>query len=219
MGGPGRLIVFEGTEGVGKSTQAARLHADLPGSVLVREPGGTRLGEQLRELVLHSGGEIEPRAELLIFLAARAQLVPIIRQHLTEGTPVVADRFFLSTYAYQGAGRGLPENEIREANRVATDGLVPDLTFVLRYPVDAGLARAGGRDRMERSGVEFHRRVAAAFDRFVTADWQAGHSECGQIVDVDAQGGVDEVATRVRLALSRQWPEVDTWGEHCGHGR
>jgi dTMP kinase len=212
VAGAGRLIVFEGTEGVGKSTQAARLHAGLPGSMLVREPGGTGVGEQIRDLVLHGRGEIEPRTELLLFLAARAQLVPVIRQHLAMGTTVILDRFFLSTYAYQGAGRGIPESEIRVANQVATAGLVPDLTLVLRYPVAAGLTRAGGRDRMERSGVEFHERVAEAFSRYVTADWQAGHPECGRIVEIGAQGSIDDVAERV-------WQEVETWGEHCGHGR
>jgi dTMP kinase len=219
MAGAGRLIVFEGTEGVGKSTQAARLHAGLPGSLLVREPGGTGVGEQIRDLVLHGRGEIEPRTELLLFLAARAQLIPVIRQHLATGTTVILDRFFLSTYAYQGAGRGLPEDEIREANRVATAGLVPDLTFVLRYPVAAGLRRAGGQDRIERSGVDFHERVAAAFTRYVRAEWQYGHPECGPIVEIDAHGTVDEVAKRVWLALTGHWPEVQTWGEHCGHER
>jgi dTMP kinase len=216
---PGRLIVFEGTEGVGKSTQASRL-ADSLGAVLVREPGATSLGERIRGLLLDAEAAIEPRAELLLFLAARAQLVPVIRAHLAEGTTVVADRFVLSTYAYQGAGRGLPDGEIRAANQVATEGLRPDLTVLLVYPTAAGLSRAGGRDRMERSGVEFHRRVGEAFGRFLTPEWQQAHPECGPIVGLDATGEIDDVAARVRGLIQARFPkEFDSWGAQCGHGR
>jgi dTMP kinase len=219
---PGRLIVLEGTEGVGKSTQATRLAESL-GAVLVREPGASALGERVRALLLDPTITIEPRAELLLFLAARAQLVPVIRRHLAEGTTVVADRFFLSTYAYQGAGRGLPEAEIRELNRVATEGLVPDLTLLLVFPPAAGLARAEsralGRDRMERSGVEFHRRVGEAFGRFLTPDWQREHPECGPIIGLDATGEVDAVAARIRGVVTGQFPkEFESWGAECGHG-
>jgi dTMP kinase len=216
---PGRLIVFEGTEGVGKSTQAARLAESL-GAMLVREPGASALGERVRAVLLDPDITIEPRAELLLFLAARAQLVPVIRAQLAQGTTVVADRFFLSTYAYQGAGRGLPESEIREANRVATEGLMPDLTVLLVYPTAAGLARAGGRDRMERSGVEFHRRVGNAFGRFLTPDWQREHPECGPIVGLDATGDVDAVAARIRGIVTERFPkEFESWGAQCGHER
>jgi dTMP kinase len=214
---PGRLIVFEGTEGVGKSVQAARL-ADATGAVLVREPGATWLGERVRGLVLDAEVAIEPRAELLLFLAARAQLVPVIRAHLAKGTTVIADRFFLSTYAYQGAGRGLPEDEIRAANQVATEGMRPDLTVILVMPTAAGLARASGMDRMERSGVEFHTRVGQAFERFLTPAWQAKHPECGPIVGVDATGGIDEVATRVRDLVTDRF-RSEYGGVECGHGR
>jgi dTMP kinase len=216
---PGRLIVFEGTEGVGKSTQAALLGESV-GAVLVREPGATWLGERIRDLLLNAEVVIEPRAELLLFLAARAQLVPVIRAHLAEGTSVVADRFFLSTYAYQGAGRGLPETEIGDANEIATGGLRPDLTLLLVYPTVAGLARAGGTDRMERSGVDFHSRVGAAFERFLTADWQQAHPECGPIVGLDATGDIEAVAARVRGVVTARFPkEFASWGAECGHGR
>jgi dTMP kinase len=187
--------------------------------VLVREPGASALGERVRALLLDPTIMIEPRAELLLFLAARAQLVPVIRRHLAEGTTVVADRFFLSTYAYQGAGRGLPEAEVRELNRVATEGLVPDLTLLLVFPPAAGLARAGGRDRMERSGVEFHGRVGEAFGRFLTPDWQREHPECGPIVGLDATGEIDAVAARIRGVVTEQFPkEFESWGAECGHG-
>jgi dTMP kinase len=216
---PGRLIVLEGTEGVGKSTQASRL-AESVGAVLVREPGASALGERVRALLLDPSVTIEPRAELLLFLAARAQLVPVIRDHLARGTTVVADRFFLSTYAYQGAGRGLPESEVREANRIATEGLTPDLTVLLVYPTTAGLARAGGRDRMERSGVEFHKRVGDAFGQFLTPDWQRAHPECGPIAGLDATGDVDTVAARIRGVITERFPkEFESWGAQCGHGR
>jgi dTMP kinase len=210
---PGRLIVFEGTEGVGKSTQAARL-AESIGAVLVREPGATALGEQIRAVLLDSDEEIEPRAELMLFLAARAQLVPKIRSYLAEGTTVVADRFFLSTYAYQGAGRGLPEGEIRAANQVATHGLRPDLTVLLNYPVVSGLERARSMDRMERSGVEFHERVGKAFARFLTPAWQVEHPECGPIVGLDATGGIDDVSARVRHLVDKHFGGIE-----CGHER
>ncbi len=215
--GRGRLIVLDGTEGVGKSTQAAALVGALGDrGRLVREPGATSLGERVRGLLLDADLSIEPRAELLLFLAARAQLVPVIRDHLAAERIVVADRFLLSTYAYQGAGRGLPEAGIAAGNSVATAGLVPDLTLLLEFPPRAGLERAGAAtgtlDRIERSGVEFHDRVATAFTRFLAADWQRGHPECGPIVGLDATGSIETVAARIRGVLADRFPkEFDTW--------
>jgi dTMP kinase len=215
--GHGRLIVLDGTEGVGKTTQAKALVRALGArGVLVREPGATALGERVRGLLLDSDLPIEPRAELLLFLAARAQLVPVIRTHLEAGRTVVADRYLLSTYAYQGAGRGLPDAGIAAGNHVATGGLVPDLTLVLEFPAAAGLERAGSAsgalDRIERSGVDFHDRVAAAFRRFLAADWQAGHPECGPIVGLDATGAIEVVAARIRGVLTDRFPmEFATW--------
>ena len=210
----GLLIVFEGPEGAGKSTQL-KLLADELGArgtsvVAVREPGGTVVGDEIRRILLDPESDIVPRSEALLFMASRAQLVEReIRPALAEGALVLVDRFFLSTYAYQGVGRGLPEDELRQANAVATNGLVPDLTLLLALPVEAGLARAGDRgqhDRMERAELEFHERVARAFERFATEPWQRAHPECGPIVLIDASGSADAVCTRVRATLRAHWP-------------
>ena len=211
----GPLIVFEGPEGVGKTTQVRRLADHLSAAgvphVALREPGGTALGERVRGLVLDAALDVHPRAEALLFLAARAQLLDAVREHLDRGAIVLLDRFFLSTYAYQVAGRGLPERAIRDANAFATDGLTPDLTILLSYPADAGLARVdrrGERDRMERAGAEFHARVAGAFEGFREPVWQAEHPETGPIAAIDAQGTEGEVAGRVLRALAVRWPET-----------
>jgi dTMP kinase len=167
----GLFIAFEGIEGAGKSTQVAllseRLRAHGQEPLLVREPGGTALGEESRRLLLH-GDDLGPAAELFLFLVARADLVArVIRPALEAGRIVVADRYELSTRAYQAAGRGLPEQKVKAAIALATGGLMPDLYVVLDVPIEAGRSRqtSAGKspDRMERSGEEFHRRVADAF--------------------------------------------------------
>lgn len=210
----GALIVFEGPEGAGKTTQlrllADWLTARARGVVAVREPGGTPLGDQIRRVLLDPRSEIVPRAEALLFMASRAQLVEHeIRPALSSGASVLVDRFFLSTYAYQGSGRGLAEDELRAANDVATGGLVPDVTLLLTLSPEEGLARAakrGERDRMERAELAFHERVARAFDAYATLDWQRAHPECGPIVPVDATGGQSLVFGRVLAALGARWP-------------
>ena len=211
----GRLIVFEGGEGSGKSTQLRRLSASLARlgipHVCLREPGGTPLGTEVRRVLLDRASEIVPRAEALLFMASRAQLVEReIRPALERGEVVLLDRFFLSTYAYQIGGHGLPEAEVRSANAFATTELVPDLTLLLTFPVADGLARAGGRamahDRMEAMGLEFHRRVGAAFQRFPEPAWQAQHPECGPIETVLAEGSEAVVTGRVNDVIERYWP-------------
>jgi dTMP kinase len=113
------------------------------------------------------------------------------------------DRFFLSTYAYQIAGRGLPEEDVRRINAFATLGRVPDLTVVLALPPEDARARAGEGDRIERSGIDFYERVAGAFGMFLTKAWQREHPECGRIVGIDARGSEDEVADRVWAAVAQ----------------
>ena len=213
--GRGSLIVFEGGEGSGKSTQLRLLSRDLERRsvrhVCLREPGGTPLGTEVRRLLLDRTSDIVPRAEALLFMASRAQLVEReILPALERGELVLLDRFFLSTYAYQIAGHGLAEDDVRGANRFATGGLSPELTLLFTFPVEAGLARAARRpaahDRMEAMGEAFHRRVAAAFGTFADPSWQADHPECGPIVTVDAEGSEEDVMTRVRAALRARWP-------------
>jgi dTMP kinase len=213
---PGRLVVFEGAEGAGKTTQLRRLAARLASAGVahrvVREPGHTPVGDEIRRLLLDPATDLVPRAEALLFMASRAQLVEReLRPALAAGEVVLADRFFLSTYAYQGAGRGLPLEALRAANAVATVGLVPDATLLLDLPVADGLARAdarGARDRMERSGDEFHARVAAAFADFARPAWQAEHPEVGPVLVIDARGSEDDVAARIGEVLARRWPET-----------
>ena len=211
----GGLVVFEGAEGVGKSTQVDRLLRRLEeagiAAVSFREPGGTVVGDQIREILLRPGNVITPAAEALLFMASRAELCEReIAPAIAAGKVVVLDRFFLSTYAYQIAGRGLDEESVRRANKLATRGLVPDLTVLLDYPVMSGLERAGGRgshDRMEQQDAEFHQRIGRAFATFATDEWAAAHPECGRIVSVDARGSADEVAARIADALADNLPD------------
>ena len=216
MTGRGKLIVLEGAEGVGKTTQLRRLADTLTARGIphlgVREPGGTAIGNQIRNLLLEPGPGFSARTEAWLFMASRAELVDNdIRPALARGEVVIADRFFLSTYAYQIAGRGLSETEVTAANRFATGGLVPDLTILLRLTVAAALARTdsrGARDRIESADDDFHHRVAEAFDRFAEPAWQRSHPESGPVVAIDAAASVDEVAAAVLAMLEQRWPET-----------
>ena len=208
------LIVLEGPEGAGKTTQIRMLAEWLAAAgktvVAVREPGGTPLGDEIRRLLLDPASDVSARSESLLFMASRAQLIEReIVPALTAGAIVLLDRFFLSTYAYQVHGRGLPHEEISAANRLATSSLRPDLTVLLTLPVNEGLGRAGKRgpsDRMERADPAFHERVARAFEEFATREWQIAHPEAGPIVTADARGTVDEVFARVLATLESRWP-------------
>ena len=190
-----KLIAFEGGEACGKSTQAAIL-ADRLGAVLTREPGGTRVGEQVRALLLDPAiGALDARAEALLLAAARAQHVAqVVRPGLAAGRHVVTDRFSHSSLAYQGYGRRLPLDEVRRLSEWATVGLWPDLVVLIDLPAADALARRGPPDRFEAEGAEFHQRVAAGFRELAGAEpdvWRV----------VDGRGPVAEVAERVWEAV------------------
>jgi len=211
----GRLIVFEGAEGAGKTTQirllAERLTNAGISSVGVREPGGTPVGDEIRDIVLHQDEELTAATEALLFMASRAELIAReILPSLEKLDAVLVDRFFLSTYAYQIVGRGLPEPEVRAANRLATGGLVPDLTLLLDVHASHGLDRAdarGKRDRIERSGDDFHEKVGNAFRQFADPKWQHSHPECGPIKLIDGAGDQATVHKRVVSALTAAFPQ------------
>ena len=179
------LVTFEGIDGSGKSTQARRLVQRLRKeghpALLVREPGGTQLSERVRTLLLDPALEVAPFTELLLFSAARAQLVKeAIRPALEEGKVVVCDRFYDSTEAYQGGGRQLEEADwLRDFNRKVTGGLVPERTYLVELSPEQALARSTSKhDRMEKAGLDFYRRVEQAYtslagrepDRFFRLD-------------------------------------------------
>lgn len=204
MSAPGVFVTFEGGEGCGKSTQlealATRLIEGGLSVVTLREPGGTRVGELVRAALLDPAHvEMSARAELLLYEASRAQLIAEkIAPALVAGSVVLCDRFFDSTTAYQGYGRGLPLDEIEALNRIATGGLVPDLTIVLDIDPVLGLARAtaAGADRLEAEDLAFHERVRSGF-------LEIARKEPVRVVVVDASGERGLVAGRVRDAARR----------------
>jgi dTMP kinase len=169
----GVLITFEGVEGSGKSTQIARLADWLSGKglavIVSREPGGTEIGERIREILLDPAcGQMDGRTELFLYLASRNQHVhEKVMPALKQGKVVLLDRFADSSVAYQGAGRDLGERFVARLNKLATAALRPDLTLLVNVPVAVGRGRKGttGLDRLEQERVEFHERVQAAYLR------------------------------------------------------
>lgn len=201
-----RFITFEGIEGSGKSTVAARVLEALAGAgieaVLTREPGGTEQSERIRRILLDpSMGRMDARAELLLYLASRAQLVgQVIRPALERGTTVLCDRFMDASVAYQGWARGIGESVVEELNAFAVGVTVPDMTFLLDLPVEIGFERGPERregegtrskDRLEMEDRSFHERVREGYlrlarrheDRIVTVDASASlETVCDEIV-------------------------------------
>lgn len=206
----GRFIVLEGGEGVGKTTQAALLSAWCTAKgvdhILAREPGGTPVGEIIREVVLgRTDLEMPPETELFLILAARAAFVrDIVRPALEAGKLVLADRFALSTLAYQGYGRGLALDEVREAISLATGGLSPDLYVVLDLPAEEGahrqLKEGKERDRIESEGVGFMERVRDAYLELAASE--------PRVRTVHAAGPAEEVHRRIRAELKSAFPET-----------
>jgi len=199
------FITLEGIDRSGKTTQAALLHEALgPDALLLREPGGTEVGERVRQLLKDPDIDLDPRAELLLFCAARAQLcASVIRPALHGGRDVICDRFIDSTAAYQGAARGLGLDLVEGASEIAIRGCRPDLTLLLRIdpseaePRGSGRLAAGGEDgsdRFEAEGIELQQAVAAAYDELA-----ARHAD--RITVIDADGPVEVVHRRVMDAV------------------
>ncbi len=171
--GRGRYIAFEGLEGCGKSTHVKRL-AETLGAVATREPGGTRIGSMLREILADpENTDIDPRTELLLMTADRAQLMSqVIEPALAAGQHVVSDRSVYSTLAYQGYGRGLGVDEIKRINEWALQQTLPDIVVWIRIPRDEAERRLAKRnlDRFEREGADFFARIADGFAEMAAAD-------------------------------------------------
>lgn len=185
----GLFITFEGSEGSGKSTQTRalyeRLHAEGYPVILVREPGGTRIGDMIRRIVLDlQHTEMDPTTETFLFSAARAQLVhEVIRPYLEQGGIVICDRYADSTYAYQGYGLGRDLEELKTLTSIATSGLVPDISIYLDISADAGLERKQRRkngelprgvewNRLDAREVAYHHRVAAGYQALINENRQ-----------------------------------------------
>jgi dTMP kinase len=190
------FISLEGVDGSGKSTQARLLVEALgEGTVAIREPGGTDAAERIRALLADPAVELEPLAELMLFLAARADLTErVIRPALEAGQDVVSDRFSDSSVAYQGAARGLGVGEVIGLCDASTDGLWPDLTLLLRIDPETGLGRAQSEDRFEGEGLGLQREVAQAYEEIamIASD---------RVTVIDATGSVEEVHERIVAAV------------------
>lgn len=209
----GKLVVFEGIEGAGKTNQilkaASALRAEGRPVLCTKEPGGTAVGGEIRTLLLDEHGPITPTTELLLFAADRAQHVEkVLKPHLSQGHIILCDRFTASTVAYQGYGRGLDLSLINELNAIATGGLQPDLTIWLDVDVAIALSRVSGRqqvDRIESEATQFHQRVREGFQAIYDADQKMER----KMVCIDANEDIDSVASRVASVVKQKLVE---WG-------
>ena len=198
----GLFITLEGGDGSGKSTQSARLTGWLTEAghtvVVTREPGGSSLGLELRDIVLHRRGEIAPRAEALLYAADRAHHVAtVVRPALERGDIVVQDRYIDSSVAYQGAGRVLDGGEVRDISLWATEGLLPDLTVLLDLPESDGRDRMATRtkyDRLEAEAGDFHARVRAGYLALAEAEPE-------RFLVLDARESVEAIAASIRARV------------------
>jgi dTMP kinase len=201
---PGLFLTFEGGDGSGKSTQSALLENWLieQGRTVVstREPGGTDLGLEIREIVLHRRGNVSPRAEALLYAADRAHhIATVVRPALERGDIVLQDRYLDSSVAYQGVGRELEADEIRKLSLWAAEGLLPDITVLLDLDVAIGRSRLDGSrtryDRLESEAAAFHTRVREAYLALAAAEPE-------RFLVLDATLPVDELAERIRIRVS-----------------
>ena len=204
----GKFITFEGSEGSGKSTQIARLASYLQGLgrevVTTREPGGTEIGEQIRNIIVHNakGDEMCPETELLLFTAARAQVVrEVIAPALARGAVVLSDRFLDSSTVYQGLARNLAADPVRAINQFAIGGVMPQLTILIDIPTEVSLARVRGRasnlpDRMEREGQTFYKKIREGYLQLAR--------ECPErIMVADGTLPLDPLELLIRTAVQR----------------
>jgi dTMP kinase len=209
----GKLIVFEGVEGAGKTTQMQRIQVWLQGLmdtpvIITREPGGTLLGQELRHLLLEYHGEepIQDRAELFMYAADRAQHVEgFLKPLLYQGNMILCDRYTDSTIAYQGYGRGLDLSLINQLNQIATNSLESDLTLWLDVDVELGLARTRTRgkiDRIEQANLEFHQRVQQGFKLLAQANPD-------RIIPINGMLNIDQVTEKIKLILTQK---LTKWG-------
>ncbi len=204
MANRGLFITFEGTDGAGKTTQIQRLSTELRQTgydiCLTREPGGTPISEQIRDMLLNPDhGEMAATTELLLYAASRAQHVSeIIKPALESGKIVISSRFADAMVVYQGYGRGLDLERINRLNRIATDGVTPDVTFVLDLPVEIGLQRVqksrGGLDRLEREKIDFHQRLRDGYRALAEQEPQ-------RLKLVDAQASPEQVYVQIEAAI------------------
>ena len=201
---PGLFLTFEGGDGSGKSTQSALLQTWLTEQgrtvVSTREPGGTEFGDEIREIVLHRRGHIVPRAEALLYAADRAHHVAtVVRPALERGDIVLQDRYLDSSVAYQGVGRELEADEIRNLSLWAAEGLLPNITVLLDLDVAIGRGRLDESrtryDRLEAEAAEFHARVREAYLALAAAEPE-------RFLVLDATLPVDELAARIRARVS-----------------
>ena len=202
----GLFIVIEGGEGAGKSTQAELLHRSLSQrfpAILTREPGGTPLGERIRELLLEpSLRPLSPLAELFLFLAARAQHIEeVIKPALREGKIVISDRFSLSSLAYQGFGRGIDLSLLQKIDKFARQGISPHLTIYIDVPPEEGIKRLSTLTPFEGEPIEFHKRVREGY-----LELASHHPETIKVID--GRGSVEEVQEKIEKIVEefvRRW--------------
>lgn len=204
----GLFITIEGGEGAGKTTQAQLLHEFLAPrfpTILTREPGGTPLGERIRDLLFDPGlRPLNPRAELFLFLAARAQHIDeVIKPALEKGMIVISDRFSLSSYAYQGFGRGLDINLLEMMDEFARQGISPDLTIYIDVPPEEGRERLSTATPFDEESLDFHRKVREGYLHYAKM-----HPE--RVKVLDGRGSIEEVWARIKEAveeLIRRWSD------------
>jgi len=191
------FITFEGIDGCGKTTQIRRLKSFLIDNnyevITVREPGGTEISEMIRNILLHSKNQILPISELLLFNSARSILVQeIIKPALEQGKIVICDRFFDSTLAYQGYGRGLNLDDVKKCNQIASNGLIPDLTIYLSVSLEISKSRTDRTefDRFEQAGDDFFKRVISGFERIAI-------DEPKRVFKICSEDPIDEVSKKI----------------------